>query len=287
MHDTERRARVVPVSTGTVCLRAAEVRGYKVIDARFPADLRIPMHTHETACVTVVVEGEFNERLLRRDRVCARGTVLAKPPLEPHDDAFGRLGSRQLIVEVQPATLEATFAHAQPWDTIVHTRAAETEVLARSLLRELVIADAVSHLAIEGFTLELLACVWRVHNTRAQRRPPAWLLRTRELLSDQFRIALTVAQVAAEAGVHPTHLAREFRSHFGESVGLYVRRLRVEWSKTELLTSTDSLACIAARAGFSDQAHFTRWFKRQTGVTPHRYRSARSKSKLTGAEGRF
>ncbi|MGH9257465.1 MAG: hypothetical protein ACRD3C_23125 [Vicinamibacterales bacterium] len=29
------------------------------------------------------------------------------------------------------------------------------------------------------------------------------------------------------------------------------------------------------RAGFGDQAHVTRWFRRQTGVTPLRYRSAR------------
>jgi hypothetical protein len=73
------------------------------------------------------------------------------------------------------------------------------------------------------------------------------LLRARELLSDQFRISLTMTQVAAAAGVHPAHLAREFRRHFGGSVGQYVRRLRVDWSKTQLLTTTDSLARIAVR----------------------------------------
>ncbi|MGH7468981.1 MAG: helix-turn-helix transcriptional regulator [Longimicrobiales bacterium] len=275
MKDTGRRARTVPVSTGTVCIHTTEVRGYRVMDARFPAGLRIPMHTHEAACVTVVMEGEFSERLLRRDRACGRSSVLAKPPLEPHDDAFGRSGSRQLIIEVAPCALETTYTHGHPWDTVVHARAAEADTLARSVLRELVIADAVSLLAIEGLTLELLACVWRLHQNRALRHPPAWLLRVREFLSDQFHNSHTLGNMAADAGVHPTHLAREFRSHFGESIGHYVRRLRVEWSKTQLLTTADTLACIAVRAGFSDQAHFTRWFKRQTGVTPHRYRWAR------------
>jgi AraC family transcriptional regulator len=275
MYDTRRRARVVPVWTGTVCINTIEVRGFKVIDARFPPGLRIPTHTHETACVSVVMEGAFSERLMRRDRACVRGSVLAKPPLEPHDDVFGRLGSRQLIIEVEPGKLEATFPRGQPWDDVVYARAGEADVLARSLVRETVIADSVSPLAMEGLTLELLVHVWRLHDQRARRCPPAWLLRARELLNDQFHISVTMAQVAAAAGVHPTHLAREFRSHFGESVGQFVRRLRVEWSKTQLLTTADSLACIAVRAGFSDQAHFTRWFKRQTGVTPHRYRSAR------------
>jgi AraC family transcriptional regulator len=244
------------------------------MDARFPADLRIPTHTHEGACVSVVMEGEFSERLLRRDRACARGSLLAKPPLEAHDDAFGRFGSRQLIIEMAPGALAALYVHGQPWDDIVHARAAEADALARSVVRELVIADAASLLVIEGLTLELLACVWRLQHHRARRVPPARLLRARDCLSDQFHCSLTVRQVAADAGVHPTHLAREFRVHFGESVGHYVRRLRVDWSKAQLLTTDQALATIAVRAGFSDQAHFTRWFKRQTGVTPRRYRSA-------------
>jgi transcriptional regulator GlxA family with amidase domain len=52
-----------------------------------------------------------------------------------------------------------------------------------------------------------------------------------------------------------------------------VRRLRVEWAKTRLLTSADALASIAVLARFNDQAHFTRWFKQQTGITPHEYRT--------------
>ena len=279
MRDTGRRARSVPVSTGTTSIQSAVVRGYKVMDARFPADLRIPTHTHDGACVSVVVEGDFNERLLRRDRFCTRGSILSKPPLESHDDAFGRFGSRQLIIEIQPATLAATFNQGQSWDNIIHARAIEADQLARNILRELVITDEVSQLAIEGLTLELLAAVWRLQQKRSRRAPPAWLLRAREFLSDQFQSSLTAEQVAADAGVHPAHLAREFRIHFGESVGHYVRRLRVEWAKTRLLTTVESLACIAVLAGFSDQAHFTRWFKRQTGVTPHRYRSARGPSR--------
>ncbi|MGH7554186.1 MAG: helix-turn-helix transcriptional regulator [Longimicrobiales bacterium] len=275
MRDTGQRARLVPVSTGTVCIQATEVRGCKVMEARFPADLRIPTHTHEGACVSVVMEGEFSERVMRRDRACFRGSVLAKPPLESHDDTFGRFGSRQLIIEIAPGTLAALYAHGQPWDNIVHARAAEADALARSVVHELLIADSASPLAIEGLTLELLVCVWRMQKNHARRRPPAWLLRARDCLSDQFHLPLTVGHVAADAGVHPTHLAREFRAHFGESVGHYVRRLRVEWSKAQLLTTDHALATIAVRAGFSDQAHFTRWFKRQTGVTPHRYRSAR------------
>jgi hypothetical protein len=95
--------------------------------------------------------------------MCARQRS-GQPPLEAHDDVFGRAGSRQLIIEVDPNALATTFAHHKPWDTIVHARASEAEVLARSVVRELVTADPVSFLAIEGLTLDLLACVWRLQD---------------------------------------------------------------------------------------------------------------------------
>ena len=281
MQGTGRRIRTVPVSTGTVCVHSAEVRGCRVMDARFPAGLRIASHTHEGACVTVVMEGEFSERLLRRDRMCAQRSVLAKPPLEVHEDSFGRYGSRQLIVEVEPAALRAMRLDACAWDNIVHARAGEAEAVARSLAREIAMPDSLTALAIQGLTLELLVGVWRLQSVRRPRVPPAWLLRAREFVNDQFQSSFTLEEVAASAGVHAAHLAREFRSHFGVSIGQQVRRLRVEWSKTQLLTSRDSLARIAVRAGFSDQSHFTRWFKRQTGVTPQRYRMSRADCMMT------
>ncbi len=51
-------------------------------------------------------------------------------------------------------------------------------------------------------------------------------------------------------------------------------RLRLEWAAERLVCSDEGLAEIAGRAGFSDQSHFTREFKRRFGITPGRYRLA-------------
>jgi AraC family transcriptional regulator len=72
--------------------------------------------------------------------------------------------------------------------------------------------------------------------------------------------------------VHPAHLSRAFRTYFKVSVGSYVRRLRLDWAREELARSTTSLATVALAAGFADQSHFTRAFKRHTGLTPQRFR---------------
>jgi AraC family transcriptional regulator len=81
-----------------------------------------------------------------------------------------------------------------------------------------------------------------------------------------------VSEVAQAAGVHPAHLARGFRTYFKTSLGSYIRRLRVEFAARELVQSEASLATVALAAGFADQSHFTRLFKRHTGFTPNAYR---------------
>jgi AraC-like DNA-binding protein len=57
-------------------------------------------------------------------------------------------------------------------------------------------------------------------------------------------------------------------------MGSYVRRLRLDWAARELVRSETSLAGVALEAGFADQSHFTRFFKRHTGLTPQAYRRA-------------
>jgi AraC family transcriptional regulator len=90
-----------------------------------------------------------------------------------------------------------------------------------------------------------------------------------------FQRPLSLADLAATAGVHPVHLARAFREHQGITVAAYTRRLRFERSLRELAelgTSQRSLAEIAQAAGFADQSHFSRTFKKLTGLTPKAYR---------------
>jgi len=81
-----------------------------------------------------------------------------------------------------------------------------------------------------------------------------------------------LGELAEIVGVHPTYLGRAFRAHYGLSVGEYGRRLRLAWAAAELARGEKPLAEIATSAGFADQSHFTRVFRRHIGTTPARYR---------------
>ena len=111
---------------------------------------------------------------------------------------------------------------------------------------------------------------------RRMDRAPAWLSAAEELLRARIGECVRLSELAAEIDVPATQVARAFRAHRGVSVGEYGRRLRIEWAAAEVAGGDRSLVEIAAEAGFADQSHFTRFFRRYVGTTPGRYRAFQS-----------
>ena len=128
-----------------------------------------------------------------------------------------------------------------------------------------------SDLVAEGISLEMLAFAAR-QSVASEKQPPAWLGRVVEKLSEEFTENFSTEDLAAEAGVHPVHLAAVFRQFYRETMGEYVQKLRVAHASQMLLDREVPLAEIAYSSGFSDQSHFTRIFKRVVGVTPGAFR---------------
>ena len=131
-------------------------------------------------------------------------------------------------------------------------------------------ADRGSALAFEGLTLALVAMAIREGNREST--VSRWLDRVREQLREEHWNCPSIKQMAAESGVHPTYLAASFQWHFGVSIGEFIRLQRIEQAKTVLAQSDEPLGNVAIQLGFSDQSHFCRAFKAQTGQTPREYR---------------
>ena len=93
-----------------------------------------------------------------------------------------------------------------------------------------------------------------------------------ERLQDAPQSTPSLEELATLADVHPAHLARTFKRLQGVSVGEYHRNLRVAAACQALRDPTRPIAEVAAEAGFSDQSHFTRMFRRLTGQTPGEFR---------------
>jgi AraC family transcriptional regulator len=94
------------------------------------------------------------------------------------------------------------------------------------------------------------------------------LRRVKAYIDDHIGQRISLDELAAQAGVSRFHFARQFRLSTGESAMGYLRRVRIERSKSILQARETTIAEVAARLGFSDQSHFTRIFGRLVGVSP-------------------
>jgi AraC-like DNA-binding protein len=119
------------------------------------------------------------------------------------------------------------------------------------------------------------------HKNR-RKKVPAWARELKAIIQDQIdtNLSLRLKEVSQSLNVHPAYLSREFSKYFGDlSFGDYIRKLRIEKAIQLLHDPANSLAEIAYLTGFSDQSHFTRIFKKQTGKSPAAFRKDLLKSK--------
>jgi AraC family transcriptional regulator len=181
-------------------------------------------------------------------------------------------GARILAIMPDAAHAEGLETCAPLLDEIHHWRHTGVSDLGRRMAVEMHIRDAASRLALEGLALEALALGLRVRTRDRWSRTPAWLERARDLLHERRSEQLEILDVAREVGVPPARLARAFRAAFGMPLATYHRRVRLDWAAHQIERYDTPISAIALRAGFYDQAHFTRHFRRHTGRTPAEYR---------------
>lgn len=250
-------------------LRRRRSDRYTVSEVRYPGGIRIPEHSHERPIVNFVLAGGYTEYWGRERHECRRAETLFHPAGLVHSERFSRLGARCLAIEFDPGGLGLDPYDALPSQTAVLPPGRWGWISAR-LLRELRASDDLSALVIEGLMLVLLSGVARRQRTRAT---PMFVGRAHELLHDRFAEPLRIGDVALEVGVHPSSLARAFQRHYRCTPGELVRALRVDRASRLLSGSNLPLASIAREVGFSDQSHFSRTFKRATGMTPGAFRA--------------
>jgi AraC-like DNA-binding protein len=306
----------VPVGRGPELVRAwrppiAGVR--EVLHARF-VDHAYPPHTHDAWTLLLVDEGAVTYRLERHDHGSHRSVVTVLPPHVAHDGRSARPdGFRKQVLYLDPAVVgEERIGRAVDEPSLtdpalarrlreLHVVLAEAApVIAAGPGHGLADADALadagegSDEAFEAETrLALVVEAVRAHLDRRPGRPPVappapppdqrpLASALRDLLDAQVPVdgraaagSATLAQLGRVVGASPTHLVRSFTGAFGVPPHAYLVARRVEVAR-RLLLAGRSPAEVAVVAGFHDQAHLTRHFRRHVGTTPARYRAGRT-----------
>jgi AraC family transcriptional regulator len=255
-------------------IRAREVSGLYLTEATHPPGLRLGPHSHEQTNFCLLLHGLYEEKCGKDVVVRKPGTLALMASGAIHSNRIYDTGIRFFCVEMTRPWIDRANGHLKLFQGLTHFEKGSLPWLATRLYREFRCEDDVAPLAIEGLVLELLAGLAR-QSPESENGGATWLKKAQDFVHNRFQHSISLVEVAEFAGVHPVSLARAFRRTYQCTVGDYVRRLRVEFACQKLTSSDASLADIALSAGFSEQSHFSRTFKRLTGLTPSQYRSSR------------
>jgi AraC-like DNA-binding protein len=263
--------------------RHAAVPGVDLLRARFVTH-RYSRHAHETFTLGLIEAGveefEYGGSLLRAGR---GGVALLNPEVVHTGQAAAPEGWAYRVlypaVDVVTGVARELGWRTTPFfpETVVYD-----ERSARLLLAAHVAAEHGDQLASSSLLRAGLAGLLLAHaGPHPAGRPPAPVRRaghvvsaSRDLLAERLTDPPSLDDLARAAGMSPFALLRAFRSETGLPPHAYLNQLRVRLAR-RLLDDGLAPAVVAAEAGFADQAHLTRHFKRVVGVPPGAYQRER------------
>jgi len=248
---------------------SAAVGSLEIFRLGFPPSFAHGVIDPPTSYVAVVIDGAVCKTFRNSTSTLARGSFMSIPAGAAHSSVFAADGCQVVILRPLGEDGQRLFPIAPRRCATVAAEA--SSLLGWRIAKELECTDACSRLALEGLALELLACAGRV-DTDSERRDTGWLQTVRDHLHDSVPDVVSLHELGEAVGRHPGHVARAFRHAYGTSVTAYARALRLEWATVAVATTDDPIMSIALEAGFADQSHFTRSFRRHHGITPGRYR---------------
>jgi AraC family transcriptional regulator len=212
------------------------------------------------------------------------------PPEQPFEVNYADAAGKVVTFEIQPRFLAdvvrragiapAKLERVPPARFLINQR---VDQVCSLLMRETERQAPLASLYFEGLATALVIAVVSQTDVRLPEAGNLYVQNERiqkalAYIEANFRSKLTRAQMAAAAHLSDFHFSRLFRRLVGLSPEAYLLDCRLRYAQKRLVLHVpgSSIAEVAAEAGFADQSHFGRQFRRAFGLTPHEYRRQRA-----------
>jgi AraC-like DNA-binding protein len=249
--------------------------GFERIEAWFAGHAYDP-HRHDTYAIGMTLAGVQCFDYRGAGAASLAGHVIVLHPDEVHDGRAGSAGGfGYRMAYVEPAIVREALGDARAPLPFLADPVSTDADLARAVARTLDAIDSpVEDLEFDGLMHDLaqaLAAADRSANRLALTSVSLRAARTaRDFLDAHFDRTVGSETLEAVTGIGRYALARHFRACFGTSPYRYLTMRRLDRARA-LIRAGTPLAEAAAGAGFADQSHLTRQFRKAYGLSPGRW----------------
>lgn len=247
----------------------------EVLHARM-TDHAYPSHTHADWALMLIDEGAVAYDLGGRARIADARSATLLPPGIAHD---GRAAPDAAGFRKRVAYLDSTWLPEDLAGRAVD-RPDRVDLIAPARRVHRALATPGEEPAAEAALIEISDRLLRTYGKSFDvGRDDALSTQLRDLLESRLVEGITLAEASQILRATPSRLSRAFVGAFGLPPHRYVTGRRIDRARGLLLDGVPP-AAVAAIAGFHDQAHLTRHFRRVLGTTPARFaRAGRSRGR--------
>jgi len=252
---------------------APSAPGVERMEAFFAGAAFAP-HRHDTYAVGFTLTGVQSFRYRGSAQQSLPGQVFVLHPDETHDGRAGdEAGFRYRILYVAPRAIEEALG-AAPLPFMRRAVSGDRRIAAAIRPALLDLDRPLEALERDQLVLDLAEALAAADPSRSSRRraAPHWpaIARVRDYLEAHMADAVGSAELEGVAGLSRYAVARHFRACLGTSPYRYLVLRRLDRVRA-LIGKGTPLVEAALAAGFADQSHMTRHFKRAYGLPPGRW----------------
>ncbi len=235
----------------------------------FPKAFNSDWHRYENSHLTFCLKGGSIEKRKNESILCSPGLLLLYPANELHRNTDYVSNSESFSIEFENEWCENFEISNQENNrqNIIRNPLVKLEII--KIMREVKEPDDQSDLCIEATILGILSSL---KCDRAGNKKPFWIKQLYELLHDECNTNWSLTSLSEKLKIHPVTISKYFPKYYQTNIGNYIRKIKTEKSLTDLCKKSIAIEEIAIKYGFVDNAHFTRVFKKNTGITPSQYR---------------
>jgi len=244
----------------------------------------VPRHWHEEYQFCLVQSGSGELKYRGASHLTPPASLFMVHPGEVHSNrAHQSSGCSYRTMFVGPELMRTAAAEVFERDSSVlpffpATVTSDTDIIDKYLDVHYAMEQVSSGLNRENALIDLLAgLLCRFAARRPVPRPAGRERRAMKVanayLREHFAENISLTKLAQLAGLSAFHFARVFTQEFGIPPHAFQTQLRVSRAKS-LLRLAWPIAAAACEAGFADQSHLNRHFKRLVEPSPGRYRAS-------------
>jgi AraC family transcriptional activator of pobA len=224
----------------------------------------------------------------------AAPAVIAVSPTVAHGFRFTPQVTDGWVVSFTEDVADALGARSGEWAARLKALAAEPIVpladpaesarlarLCADLFEEASLAREGYRLATRGLLALIAVEVARLAASRARTGAvtlaptDATVEALRRLVEDHFRRERYIAFYAERLAMTPDRLNDHVKRAIGVTAGHLIRQRMLTEAKRQLVFTNQAITEVSYDLGFSDPSHFARFFRKNTGMTPHGFRERR------------